>query len=77
MTITVSKELTFNDLYDEAWGQAIRTLEVIQENSMEDDFMNFVAEIWEEPISLIAINDLLAYDTDYVMKSLGIDPEEY
>ena len=35
-TITVRRELDFNDLMDECWSGAIDTLNTIQENNKED-----------------------------------------
>ena len=79
MTITVQKEMDFNDLEKECWSGAIDTLKTIREHDMENELMQLLDEVFfcdGEMPTLTAINDLLWFDDGWVFDSLGINPEE-
>lgn len=73
----IKEEVTFDDLIDnKCWGQAISTLEEIRNASYEDELMEAIEEIFEEPVDLTHLNDWLAYDSDNVFEVIGM-PNPY
>ena len=73
----IKEEVTFDDLIDnKCWGQAISTLEEIRNAGYEDELMEAIEEIFEEPVDLTHLNDWLAYDSDNVFEVIGM-PNPY
>lgn len=72
-TITIQKELDFYDLLEECWGCAISTLEAIENNNKEEEFMDLLNEM--DMNTLTEINDFLRFDETYIYDCLGIDTE--
>lgn len=73
-TITIQKELDFYDLLEECWSGAVSTLETIENNNKEDEFMDLLSEM--DMSTLTEINDFLWFDDTYIYDCLGIDIEE-
>lgn len=73
-TITIQKELDFYDLLEECWSGAISTLETIENNNKEGEFMDLLSEM--NMNTLTEINDFLWFDATYIYDCLGIDTEE-
>lgn len=73
-TITIQKELDFYDLLEECWSGAISTLETIESNNKEEEFMYLLSEM--NMSTLTEINDFLWFDDTYIYDCLGIDTEE-
>lgn len=73
-TITIQKELDFYDLLEECWSSAISTLETIENNNKEEEFMDLLSEM--NMSTLTEINDFLRFDDTYIYDCLGIDTEE-
>lgn len=73
-TITIQKELDFYDLLEECWSGAIRTLETIESNNKEEEFMDLLNEMYLN--TLTEINDFLRFDDTYIYDCLGIDTED-
>lgn len=69
----------FTELYDLLWGQAIDTLDTIAEHDKEDDLITFLEEYFEfeDDLTLTTINDLLAYEWEYVFEKLDIEENDY
>lgn len=74
-SLIVTQEVDFNDLLDMCWGQAVDNLKEIEDAGLEDELMSFLEEMYNET-SLTNINDLLAYDWEYVFESIGMPNEE-
>ena len=75
-TITVRRELDFNDLMDECWSGAIDTLNTIQENDKEDELMSLLAlDVFGDTPDLTEVNDLLWFDSEWIFETLGIDTD--
>ena len=53
--------LDFNELYDKCWSGAVDTLRDIEEAGLEDEFMDYLSEIFidEDPVDMIALNDFI------------------
>lgn len=73
-TITIQKELDFYDLLEECWSCAISTLETIENNNKEEEFMDLLSEM--NMSTLTEINDFLRFDEAYIYDCLGIDTED-
>lgn len=73
-TITIQKELDFYDLLEECWSGAINTLETIENNNKEEEFMDLLNEM--DMSTLTEINDFLRFDETYIYDCLGIDTED-
>lgn len=72
--ITIQKELDFYDLLEECWSGAINTLETIENNNKEEEFMDLLNEM--DINTLTEINDFLRFDDTYIYDCLGIDTED-
>lgn len=69
-----------NSAYDllrnyKPWGGAEYTLQKITDNGKINDFLALLDELYPDGIDMTGLNDLLAYDDNWVLSSLGIDPE--
>lgn len=79
LTIEIKEELDFDDIRDRAWGQAIDNLEIIIEHDKEEEFMSYIISCYEygnERPTMTEINDLLAYDWEYLFEILEIEEEK-
>ena len=76
-TITVRRELDFNDLMDECWSGALDTLKTISENDKEEELMSLLAlDAFGEMPDLCEVNDLLWFDDEWVFEMLGIKTDD-
>lgn len=73
MTITIKQELDFNDLQDLCWSDALNTLDTIAEHDKEDDLMYLLEETITEDSTITEINDILRFDSDWVLEQLDIE----
>ena len=75
-TITVRRELDFYDLMDECWSGAIDTLKTVQENDKEEELMSLLGlDVFGDTPDMSEVNDLLWFDSDWVLETLGIDTD--
>lgn len=65
----------FDSLKDELWSGAIQTMETIEENDKEDEFMDLLDELFPEGEDLTNLNDFIRFDSDYIFETLGISEE--
>lgn len=76
-TITVRRELDFNDLFNECWSGAVDTLRTISENNKEDELMSLLAlDVFGETPDLTEVNDLLWFDSEWIFETLGINTDD-
>lgn len=80
MYINVRKEMDFSDFERECWSGAESTLARIAEEGKEENFINWLNEYFytsdnaiDSAPDLTAINDLLRFDSDWVLEQLDID----
>ena len=66
----------FDSLKDELWSGAIQTMETIEENDKEDEFMDLLDELFPEGEDLTNLNDFIRFDSDYIFETLGISEED-
>ena len=61
----------------EPWGQAREIYERIEEEGKLDELESLLEEMYQEKLPTeTEINDLLAYDWEWVYEMLGIEDEE-
>ena len=72
----IAREFDFYDLQSECW-ECDDVLEAIENANMEDALMNLLEEVFNSDVpTLTEVNDLLRFDGEWVLESLGINPEE-
>lgn len=62
----------FSDLQDKCWSGALTTLETIENNGLEDDLLQLIAD-YDNWTSLTSINDFLWFDYEYIYECLGLE----
>ena len=72
----IEKEVTFMELYENSWGGAINTLDVIKENGKEVELLRFLPELFNGVPSETDVNDVLWFEPELLFETLGIK-EEY
>ena len=70
----VYQEISIRDF--EGWGGAEETQALIVLNDKEEGFDSLIEELYPEGIEEVALNDLLRFDSEWVLDSLGISEEE-
>ena len=81
MYINVRKEMDFNNLTNECWSGAEDTLARIAEEGKEEEFINWLNEYFycgdnsiDSAPDLTEIDDLLRFESEWVLEQLDIDP---
>lgn len=65
------REMSLNNF--EAWGGAIDTLNRVKEEGKVELLEQVFEELYPDGMSETEINDILAFDDDWVFDTLGID----
>lgn len=73
--ITVKQEMDFDDIRNSAWGQAVEVLDEIYKAGMENELMEYLEDIFNEGVDITELNDLLAYDWEWVYSQIGMPLE--
>ena len=60
----------------EAWSGAVDTKDKIIANDKEDEFDALIEELYPDGIDETQLNDLLWFDDEWVLESLGIYEDE-
>lgn len=69
----IRREMEFNDLMENCWSGAIYTLRMIEEAEKEEELMFLLEELaFEEIPTLTQINDLLWFDSEWILEQLDI-----
>ena len=70
----IAREFDFSDLVNECWD-CEDVLKAISDNNVENVLMDLLEEVVfkSEVPTLTEVNDLLRFDGDWVLKTLGID----
>lgn len=72
----VAKELDFWRLQEESW-ECDDILDAIADADKEDALMDLLEEVFYDNIpTMTEVNDLLRFDSDWVLETLGIDSED-
>ena len=73
-TMKVYSEMSIRDF--EAWSGAVDTKDKIIANDKEEEFDALIEELYPDGIDETQLNDLLWFDDEWVLESLGIYEDE-
>ena len=73
INVTTSNDWDFDDLQNNAWGNATNTLEEVQNHEKEDELMELLDELYPDGVDEVELNDFLGYEDDYIFQNLDID----
>lgn len=73
--LSVIKDVNYC-LESELWSGALQTMKVIHENNKYQDLLDFLEDLFPEPVDITTINDLLWFDTDFIYKQLNIEADD-
>lgn len=72
----IAREFDFRDLQYNCWD-CDDVLEAVADANSEDDLMMLLEDCFNSEVpTLTEVNDLLRFDGDWVLESLGINPDE-
>ena len=72
----IAREFDFNDLQYNCWD-CEDVLEAVANADMEDSLMDLLEDCFNEEIpTLTEVNDLLRFDGDWVLETLGIEEDD-
>ena len=74
--IRIAREFDFYDLQNECW-ECDDVLDAVKNADAEDDLMMLLEDVFNAEVpTLTEVNDLLRFDGDWVLESLGINPDD-
>ena len=65
-----------NDFYllkENSWSGALQTLDDIERNELEQEFMFLLENIFPDEVDETELNDFIWFDRDYIFEQLGLD----
>ena len=60
----------------ESWAGAKETQKTIMENNKESEFDSLIEELYPDGLSETQLNDILWFEPEWILESLGISEEE-
>lgn len=75
--VNVVLNLGFEELYKNSWGQAIDVLKEIRKEGMEEELMDYLEDCFPDGVDAVELNDLLAYDWQWVYSQIGMPLEAW
>ena len=60
----------------EAWSGAIETKKIILDAGLEEEFEGLIEDLYPEGLTDTELNDILWFDSDWILESLGVKEEE-
>lgn len=76
ITVTTSNDMSFGDIYRNAWNGAVDTLNTVLDESKEKELMKLLNTVYPDGVDEIELNDFLTFEDDYIFNELGINSEE-
>ena len=70
----VYEELNLKDF--ESWSGATETKNIIINEGKEEEFEELIEELYPEGLSVIELNDILWFKSEYIFEILGIENSE-
>lgn len=70
----ITKEISFSQF--EPWSGAVGTYNLIIKTNKEDELETILEDLYPDGISDTQLNDLLWFDSDWILESLGIAEED-
>lgn len=68
----VPKEMAFNDIINHSRGRALIILKEVQYNNKEEEFMEYLKEVYPKGVSWKKLKELLAHKWEDVFEDIGI-----
>ena len=70
----IRKEInSFHELADMVWSGAVDTIADIQNANKEDEFMNFLEDVFcDEVPTDTEVNDFIWFERDYIYENIGV-----
>lgn len=65
-----------NDFYllkENSWSGALQTLDDIERNELEQEFMSLLEELFFDEVDETELNDFIWFERDYIYEQLGLD----
>ena len=59
-----------------AWSGAVNTKNLIISLGLEEEFEMLIDELYEEGLTDTQLNDLLWFESDWLLENLGVEVEE-
>ena len=59
-----------------AWSGAVNTKNLIISLGLEEEFEMLINELYEEGLTDTQLNDLLWFESDWILENLGVEVEE-
>ena len=59
-----------------AWSGAVDTKNLIISLGLEEEFEMLIDELYEEGLTDTQLNDLLWFESDWILENLGVEGEE-
>ena len=59
-----------------AWSGAVDTKNLIISLGLEEEFEMLIDELYEEGLTDTQLNDLLWFESDWILENLGVEVEE-
>ena len=60
----------------DAWSGAVDTKNLIISLGLEEEFEMLIDELYEEGLTDTQLNDLLWFESDWILENLGVEVEE-
>ena len=60
----------------ETWSGAIYTKKLILDAGLEEEFEMLIEELYPDGLTDTELNDILWFDSDWILETLGIKEEE-
>lgn len=73
INVTTSHDMDFDDIQNNAWGNATDTLEEVQNHGKEDELMELLDELYPDGVDEVELNDFLGNEDIYIFQNLDID----
>lgn len=74
--LKVTSNYDFDVLYNNSWGQAVQVLNEIYEEGRSEELMDFLEDLYPDGVDAIELNDLIAYDWEWLYKNIGMSVDE-
>ena len=74
----IKDEFNFSDLQNKCWQGASDTLQTISEHNKEDEFMSYLASVFEcgDIPTMTQVNDFIWFERDTICSDLGINEND-
>ena len=73
----IKKDCGFSELQETCWSGAVDTLNTISKHDKEDEFMQYLEEVFYDDIpTKTEVNDFLWFEDDAIFEALDINLED-